>query len=75
MKIVAYLVFTWSDDDETLIYMSTNKQKAISYAEEYFNNVKYHTWIEEHLINLEDFDLKQYCCYYPDFEGIIWQKT
>jgi hypothetical protein len=74
MKIFAYLVFTWSDIDETLIYISTNKQKAISYAEEYFNNVQYHTWIEEQLVDLEDFDISKYCYYSPNFEGIIWEK-
>lgn len=74
MKIVAYLVFTWGENSETLIYISTNKQKAISFAEEYFNNVQYHTWVEEHLVNLEDFDISQYCNYYPDFDGIIWEE-
>lgn len=74
MKIVAYLVYTWGEYDEMILYISTNKQKAISYAEEYFNNVQYHTWVEEHLVNLEDFDISQYCNYHPDFDGIIWEK-
>lgn len=73
MKIVVYIVYTW-ENAETILYISTNKQKAISFAEEYFNNVQYHTWIEEHLVNLEDFDINQYCNYYSDFDGIVWEK-
>lgn len=73
MKTVTYMVYTWGIG-ETIIYVSTNKQKAISFAEKYFNNVQCHTWIEEHFINLEDFDLSEYCSYYPDSKKMIWEK-
>ena len=76
MIVSMYMVFSWDDneDEETFLYMSTDEYCAIKWAEEYYNKIKYHTWIKYQEINLNDFYPYDYCNYIPNDENIIWER-
>ena len=69
-----YMVFSWNDGGEIFLYMSIYKHRAIEWAEDYYNNVKYHTWVELQEVNLNDFDPCDYCCYIPNKKSIVWER-
>ena len=73
MKMM-YMVFSWNDVGEIFLYMSAYKQNAIEWAKEWYNNNKYHTWVEYNEINLNDFCPYDYCNYIPNNKGIIWER-
>jgi hypothetical protein len=69
-----YMVFSWNDSGEIFLYMSTNKRTAFLWAEDYYNRVQYHTWVEFQEIDLYDFCPCDYCNYIPNDESIVWEK-
>jgi len=74
MIVSMYMVFSWNDGGEIFLYMSTDEYCAIRWAEEYYNRVKYHTWVEYQEINLDDFDPYDYCNYIPNDESVTWER-
>lgn len=74
MEELVYMVFSWDSEGEIFLYMSTYKQTAIEWAQQYYNNTKYHTWIERNIIELNDFCPCDYCNYIPNDKCIVWER-
>lgn len=74
MEELVYMVFSWDDSGEIFLYMSTHKQTAIEWAQQHYDNTEYHTWIERHMIDFNDFCPYDYCTYIPNDECIVWER-
>ena len=69
-----FMVFSWDDEGEIFLYMSTDLYCAEQYARDFFERTQYHTWIEENEIDLLNFEPYEYCNYIPDSDNIVWEK-
>lgn len=74
MTELVYMVFSWNDEGEIFLYMSMHKQTAIEWAQQYYDNVKCHTWVELHIINFDDFCPYDYRNYIPNDKSIVWER-
>lgn len=67
--IEVYMVSSWGEYEQ-MLFISTDKNKAIDYAEDWYNRTEIHVWIIKRNINLIGFET--YTTYDPD--EVIWEK-